>query len=372
MANVFFNLTVIWADNSNRIMKNHLGTGMKRIISIIMMLSMLMATACSNAAVATSSTETTAETTTAVETTETTAETTTAATSEETGESTTEETTGENETSADTTAETTAETTVGTTTKASAKAKKAKFKYKYGVFLSVTKNLNKLKNYETVVIDAQNFKKKEIKAFKAKGHKVYSYINIGSLENFRSYYKQYKSLKLGNYEHWDEEIWINVADKKWQNFIVKKLIPQLLDKGIDGFFVDNCDVYYHYKKKGIMNGLTVMMKAMVATGKKVLINGGDCYLDAYCKSGGKWSSVITGINQETVFSKIIWNKKNKFGTASKKDQKYFKSYIERYAKKGADIYLLEYTRDKKLISKIKSYCKKKGFGYYISDSVELD
>ena len=229
-----------------------------------------------------------------------------------------------------------------------------------------------IRSIRIVVIDAQNFKKKEIQAFRAKGHKVYSYINIGSLENFRSYYKQYKSLKLGKYEHWDEEIWINVADKKWQNFIVKKLMPSLLDKGIDGFFVDNCDVYYHYKKKAIMNGLSVMMKAMVATGKKVLINGGDCYLDAYCKSGGKWSDVITGINQETVFSKIIWNKKDKFGTASNKDHKYFTSYIERYAKKGADIYLLEYTRDKKLISKIKSYCKKKGFGYYVSDSVELD
>lgn len=343
---------------------------MKRIISLILMLSMLAATACSNMAVATNVTETTAETIPALETTETTAETTSETSADETDETetTAEETTSETETTAETTAGTTVPTTAATTKKAA----KSKFKYKYGVFLSVGKNLNRLKNYETVVIDAQNFKKKEIKAFKAKGHKVYSYINIGSLENFRSYYKQFKSLKLGNYKHWDEEIWINVADKKWQNFIVKKLIPSLLDKGIDGFFVDNCDVYYHYKKKAIMNGLTVMMKAMVATGKKVLINGGDCYLDAYCKSGGKWNAVITGINQETVFSKIIWNKKNKFGTASKKDHKYFTGYIERYAKKGADIYLLEYTRDKKLISKIKSYCKKKGFGYYVSDSVELD
>ena len=335
---------------------------MKRIISLILLLCMLAATACSPIAVPTlmSGTETSGETT-ATETTETTAE--------ETSE--TETTIGETTTGAETT-DTTVGTTVGTTTATTATSAKSKFKYKYGVFLSVGKNLNKLKNYEIVVIDAQNFKKKEIQAFRAKGHKVYSYINIGSLENFRSYYKQYKSLKLGNYEHWDEEVWINVADKKWQNFIVKKLIPQLLDKGIDGFFVDNCDVYYHYKKKGILNGLTVMMKAMVATGKAVLINGGDCYLDAYCKSGGKWSDVITGINQETVFSKIIWNKKDKFGTASKKDHKYFVSYIERYAKKGADIYLLEYTRDKKLISKIKAYCKKKGFGYYVSDSVELD
>ena len=315
---------------------------MKRFICGILLAAMLTSTACGNIAIGTS----VPESTTLAQTTSQTIEETTAAATTTT---TTEVTTTEQPT----------ETTV------------SEAKYAYGVFLSVEKNIDKLRDYEIVVIDAQHFKKEEIEAFKARGHKVYSYINIGSLENFRSYYKQYKSLKLGKYEHWDEEIWINVADKKWQDFIVEKLMPSLLDKGIDGFFVDNCDVYYHYKKKAIMDGLTVMMKSLVATGKKVLINGGDCYLDAYCKSGGKWSDVITGINQETVFSKIIWNK-NKFGTASNKDHKYFTSYIERYAKKGADIYLLEYTRDKKLISKIKAYCKKKGFGYYVSDSVELD
>ena len=341
--------------------KNLLGTGMKRIICLILLLCMLASTACSHINVETSGTDTSDETTTTVETT-------TEATSEETSEATTEETNRETET----TAETTAETTTGTTSGTSAATKKAtKFKYKYGVFLSVGKNLNRLKNYEIVVIDAQNFKKKEIQAFRAKGHKVYSYINIGSLENFRSYYKDYKDLKLGKYEHWDEEIWINVADQRWQDFIVGKMIPELIEKGIDGFFVDNCDVYYNYPKKEILDGLTVMMKAMVATGKAVLINGGDCYLDAYCKAGGTWNEVITGINQETVFSKIIWDK-NKFGRADKEDHKYFLSYIERYAKKGADIYLLEYTKDKKLIAEIEAYCREKGFGYYVSDSVELD
>lgn len=315
---------------------------MKRFICGILLAAMLTSTACGNIAIGTSVPE---STTLAQTTSQTTEETTAAATTT----TTTEETTTEQ----------TTETTV------------SEAKYAYGVFLSVEKNLDKLKDYEIVVIDAQLFKKEEIEAFKARGHKVYSYINIGSLENFRSYYKQYKSLKLGKYEHWDEEIWINVADKKWQDFIVEKLMPSLLDKGIDGFFVDNCDVYYHYKKKAIMDGLTVMMKSLVATGKKVLINGGDCYLDAYCKSGGKWSDVITGINQETVFSKIIWNK-NKFGTAGKEDHKYFTGYIERYAQQGADIYLLEYTKDEKLIKEIEQYCKEKGFGYYVSDSIELD
>ena len=315
---------------------------MKRLICGITLAAVLVLTACGSMAAGTNVPESTV--TTVLTTEQTTQETTSAATTTATEETSTEQTT---------------ETTV------------SEAKYAYGVFLSVTRNIDRLKDYETVVIDAQHFTKEQIEAFKARGHKVYTYINIGSLENFRPYYKEYKDLKLGKYEHWDEEIWINVADRRWQDFMLNNMIPDLTAKGIDGFFVDNCDVYYNYRKPGILDGLTSIMKALVATGKAVLINGGDCYLDAYCKNGGSWRDVITGINQETVFSKIIWDK-NKFGRAGKEDHKYFLSYIERYAKQGADIYLLEYTKDKKLIKEIEEYCANKGFGYYVSDSVELD
>ena len=315
---------------------------MKRLICGITLAAVLTLTACGNMALGSNVPESTV--TTEQNTEQTTQETTAAATTTATEETSTEPTT---------------ETTV------------SEAKYAYGVFLSVTKNIDRLKDYETVVIDAQHFTKEQIEAFKARGHKVYTYINIGSLENFRPYYKEYKDLKLGKYEHWDEEIWINVADQRWQDFMLNDMIPNLTSKGIDGFFVDNCDVYYNYRKPEILDGLTSLMKTLVATGKAVLINGGDCYLDAYCKNGGSWRDVITGINQETVFSKIIWDK-NKFGRAGKEDHKYFLSYIERYAKQGADIYLLEYTKDKKLIKEIEEYCANKGFGYYVSDSVELD
>ena len=315
---------------------------MKRLICGITLAAVLTLTACGNMALGSNVPESTV--TTEQNTEQTTQETTAAATTTATEETSTEPTT---------------ETTV------------SEAKYAYGVFLSVTRNIDRLKDYETVVIDAQHFTKEQIEAFKARGHKVYTYINIGSLENFRPYYKEYKDLKLGKYEHWDEEIWINVADQRWQDFMLNDMIPNLTAKGIDGFFVDNCDVYYNYRKPEILDGLTSLMKTLVATGKAVLINGGDCYLDAYCKNGGSWRDVITGINQETVFSKIIWDK-NKFGRAGKEDHKYFLSYIERYAKQGADIYLLEYTKDKKLIKEIEEYCANKGFGYYVSDSVELD
>ncbi len=35
----------------------------------------------------------------------------------------------------------------------------------------------------------------------------------------RPYYKTYEHLAIGDYENWEEEKWVNVADKDWQEFM---------------------------------------------------------------------------------------------------------------------------------------------------------
>jgi len=245
------------------------------------------------------------------------------------------------------------------------------FKYPYGVFLSICENIEQFADYEIVVIDAQYYPKEELDAFRSKGHKVFSYINIGSLEDFRDYYEEYKDLSLGAYEHWEEEVWVDVSQKRWQDFMLNDIAAGLLEKDIDGFFVDNCDVYYVHPKDEILEGLTVIMKGLKATGKKVIINSGDTFLDAYCEQGGKWDDVISGINQESVFSTILWDE-GKFGTAEPEDHEYFVSYIDRYGSQGAEIYLLEYTVDEELVKEIDAFCEERGYTYYVADSIELD
>ena len=241
----------------------------------------------------------------------------------------------------------------------------------YGVFLSATQDLSRFSDYETAVIDAQYYSKEEIEAFRQSGHKVYTYLNIGSLEDFRPYYDRFRALTLGDYENWEEEVWIDVSDPAWQQFVLTELVPALLEKGVDGFFVDNCDVYYEYPQSAIFDGLAAILRALKETGKAVVLNGGDVFLDAYCAHEGSWRDVITGINQETVFSSINWDT-GTFGKADAEDHAYFTDYVERYANAGADIYLLEYTTDAALIAEIEAYCAAHGFGCYISDSIELD
>ena len=248
---------------------------------------------------------------------------------------------------------------------------KTPVKKDYGVFLGLdATGLDKIAGYETVVIDAQYFTKNDIMYLKKQGCTVYSYLNVGSIEKFRGYYDKYSELTIGYYDNWENEKWMDVSEPEWQKFLAS-LERKLLKKGIDGFFVDNCDVYYKYPKKKIFKGLTKILKHLMTFGKPVIINGGDVYVMEYKAHHGKLSDIMTGVNQESVWSKIDFDT-GEFSKQKTKDRKYFQKYVETCDREGITVYLLEYTKDRELKNKIKKYCQKRHFHYYISDSIELD
>ena len=78
--------------------------------------------------------------------------------------------------------------------------------------------------------------------------------------------------------------------------------------------MDNCDVYYHPSDE-ILEATALIMMGLRDFGLEVIINGGDTFLDAYCEKYSSWEDIITGINQETVFSKICWED-GSFGRAT--------------------------------------------------------
>lgn len=246
---------------------------------------------------------------------------------------------------------------------------------RYGVFLNYEEPLMDLSyDYDTIVIDAQEKSEADIAYFHDyydSDKYVFSYINVGSLENFRDYYDDYADLALGVYENWEDEVWINVADERWQDFILNTLAPELIDKGIDGFFVDNCDVYYQYPTEEMLHGLSVIMEGLKDTGLLVIINGGDAFMDAYTDAGGDIKDIIDAINQETVLSCIYWDK-GTFGRNNYEDREYFEAYLEKYASLGAKIYLLEYTDGSSIDIDIRNFCWEHDYGYYISDSIDLN
>ena len=240
----------------------------------------------------------------------------------------------------------------------------------YGVFLNAdASSLKQLKNYDLIVIDAQYFTKSDIELLHQNGTRVYTYLNIGSIENFREYYTTYEKLTIGRYEHWDEEKWVDVADPDWQKFM-EQLSQELFEKGVDGFFIDNCDVYYYAPRESIFEGLTAILQNIMTFDKAVIINGGDTYVTEYRERYGAIDHIMTGVNQESVWSAIDFDK-GTFYEQTKETRDYYCKYLEACQADGMDVYLLEYTTDKKLIQKIKKYCNEHDFHFYVSNSLEL-
>lgn len=241
----------------------------------------------------------------------------------------------------------------------------------YGVFLNAdASSLEQLKKYDLIVIDAQYFNKSDIELLHQNGTRVYTYLNIGSIENFREYYTTYEKLTIGRYEHWDEEKWVDVADPDWQKFI-EQLSQELFEKGVDGFFIDNCDVYYYAPRESIFEGLTAILQNIMTFDKAVIINGGDTYVTEYRERYGDINHIMTGVNQESVWSAIDFDK-GTFYEQTRETRDYYCKYLEACQADGMDVYLLEYTTDKKLIHKIKKYCNEHDFHFYISHSLELE
>lgn len=241
----------------------------------------------------------------------------------------------------------------------------------YGVFLNAdASSLKQLKNYDLIVIDAQYFTKSDIELLHQNGTKVYTYLNIGSIENFREYYTTYEKLTIGRYEHWDEEKWVDVADPDWQKFM-EQLSQELFEKGVDGFFIDNCDVYYYAPRESIFEGLTAILQNIMTFDKAVIINGGDTYVTEYRERYGTIDHIMTGVNQESVWSAIDFDKGTLY-EQTKETRDYYCNYLEACQADGMDVYLLEYTTDKKLIQKIKKYCNEHDFHFYVSNSLELE
>ena len=251
------------------------------------------------------------------------------------------------------------------------KSDAASIKYEYGVFLGADPDdISDMEAYKKIVIDAQYFSKSQISKLKKSGHTVYSYINLGSVEEFRSYFDTYKKFSLGVYENWEDERWVDVSQKEWQDFIVKDIAKKLIDKGVDGLFVDNCDVYYNFCEEKIFNGVTAILKGFKKYGTYVIINGGDTYVKEYAERNNSIDAVMDAVNQETVFSAINWDTET-FTKNSSSERKYFQNYCKLVSDHGKDVYLLEYTTSSSLIKSIKSYCEENDYTYYASSTLDL-
>jgi len=78
---------------------------------------------------------------------------------------------------------------------------------------------------------------------KGKNTLVVGYLSIGEAEDFRWYWKDIagKDFVLEPNPDWEGDYYIDPRSSGWRNFVIRKIIPDILAKGYDGLFLDTID-----------------------------------------------------------------------------------------------------------------------------------
>lgn len=241
----------------------------------------------------------------------------------------------------------------------------------YGVFLGIDgSEADRLKGYDIVVIEPSGFSANQIDELHADGTTVYGYLNIGALEEWRPYHDRFQDATLGAYEDWPDERWMDATSPAWQEFIVNELGKEYANLGLDGFFLDNADVYHHYPADASFEGLLAILEGLKANhGLPLIVNGGDDFVSR-CIDEGVAANLIDEVNQETVFTSIDFERKT-YGERSEEERAYWQEYLAEAKASGLSVYLLEYGADQELAKRIDAYCRKNGFLWYDARDLEL-
>lgn len=243
---------------------------------------------------------------------------------------------------------------------------------KYKVCLTTKVNTDKLeKGTGIIVIEPDDYTKVQVAAIKKKGYKVLAYLSVGTIEKERKWWHEYEKYKLKRLADWPKEFYMDVRKAPWRTFLLKRA-TMLKKMGYDGWWLDNIDVYSEYKSKTMFDAMGVIFRSIQGLKGYVMINGGSEWVDDAIDRKLKLKAYIDGYTQEEVFSRITdYSGKGKFGKQNKADSDYYKSLLKKAIKRDVGGFCLEYTRDKALKDKIKSWCKANKASYYISKDVNL-
>ena len=244
----------------------------------------------------------------------------------------------------------------------------------YGVFIGMEKkDLQQLtKSYQTMVLDATNLDKSDIKQLHSESQQIFAYLNVGALETSNSFYQDFKDLTFKPYDNWPDEYWLDVTDSAWQDFLVHKLAQILKDKGVDGLFLDNLDVYDHDQRPEVYASLVQLLKEFQTMNLPVIINGGSTFVSQFVAENPKLARhLIYAVNQESVFLAYDFDAdKPVQQTAEAED--FYLDYLNNLSQTGIQVFLIEYGADSYQADKILKQCQELDYSLYLAPSILLD
>lgn len=243
----------------------------------------------------------------------------------------------------------------------------------------VPSTLEKCRKNDIAVIDLDGISTSVIRTAKSRGVQIYGYLNAGAMEKQRSYYDDYKDLRLAEYDGWPGEYWMDVTKSAWLQHLMKEA-RSMKARGATGVYLDNTDIYYMVRS-GFENddadlfrtppsaastyrALRLLVKSIdQKVGLTVMPNGGDHFVRKFVAD---CPGIIRIVNQEGVLYED-------FEPQSTSATRYLTKYLDWCREKGIYVRGIEYTKSDSQAERARDYYRRHGWlSLYISRHTDLE
>ncbi len=102
--------------------------------------------------------------------------------------------------------------------------------------------------YDLLIVDGEGASAPQVAALRHAGKIVLAYLDVGTIEPYRSWYPVLKAYRLAYWPDWGEW-YADVSKPGYRRAIVEQIAPRLLRKGFDGLFLDNTDMIETYPRQ---------------------------------------------------------------------------------------------------------------------------
>ncbi|MEN3039263.1 MAG: endo alpha-1,4 polygalactosaminidase [Candidatus Kryptonium sp.] len=221
-------------------------------------------------------------------------------------------------------------------------------------------SFDETKDFELLILDPDHYTIDEVMELKRSGAILIAYLNIAEFETYRNFSIP-DSLIIGRNPIWEDHFYVNISSEVWQNLIFNEIIPKIISKGFDGFFLDMIDIvqiFPHFK-----NDVIKIVKLIRAQneGKIIITNNGWALLDTL-------KNYADGFLIEGLFTRYDFQKKKYFVRFEKE----YKEKVKVLKSTGKKIFTLDFLPEKDNRRKfVRNLSLHYGFTPYVS-TIELN
>lgn len=196
--------------------------------------------------------------------------------------------------------------------------------------------------YNMVIVESQQYSKEDIIKFKHNNKKVIAYISLTEVNESAFYYNSIKDYAVDKNKNWGS-FFLDINNPKVHPIILEA-IGKILEKGVDGIFMDNLDNTSQWGRlAGQEEALVTLIKKIRDKHKDItLIQNSGLFL---AKKLQKYTNAIL---IESVLTSYNFEKKE-YGYQNDKQKKELLTSINRLKRElRKDVFLVEYTNEQEM------------------------